>query len=226
MTQQRNKKIVFALIVAVLVITPVAIFSLSSFSAQINPRNDSYTSYVNFTIFPTSTSPLLPGSANLTAAINETNHDPSSITMNITPGLYCNSADDNMCIWLDLSIYGNLSSSLHPTGMELRANGSLGMFAYDYECHSNDNISNVSFDAEYLNAQQTCLRNTISLHNDTRFLFFGIGSPFYHFRYSSERMSISYKPPFNQTRVFTITLSLLGLQKPVFVEYRMVVTRT
>ncbi|MGC8515329.1 MAG: hypothetical protein ACP5OC_04240 [Thermoplasmata archaeon] len=109
--------------------------------------------------------------------------------------------------------------------MELRTNGSLGMSAYDYECHSNDNISNVSFGPTYLNAQQTCLRNMISLHNDTRFLFFGIGSPYYHFRYSSEQLIISYRPPFNQTHVFIITLSLLGLQKPVFVDYRMVVTK-
>ena len=59
----------------------------------------------------------------------------------------------------------------------------------------------------------------ISLENDSRFVFSGTGSQYYHFRYSGEGITISYAPPFNQTRVFNITLSLLGLQKPVYVHY-------
>jgi hypothetical protein len=225
--EKRSKKIMFiAVIAAIIVAVPTSFYFLSSYPITINPTNDCNTYYFNFTNFPNSASPLLVHPANLDATINETNHGPSNIAMNITGCISYASADDQMLICLYISFYGELSPSLHPTGMELRTNGSIGMSAVDYKCPFNNNISNVSFDYSYLNPQQTCLRNMISLQNDSRFLFFGTGSPCYHFRYSSEVLRITYAPPFNQTRVFNITLSLLGLQKPVYVEYRMVVTKT
>lgn len=128
-----------------LVAVPISFYELSSFQIPINPRNNCSVSYVNFTNFPDSRTPILVGPVNLETTINETNHGKSHIVMNITGCIYFVGVDDQMFIVLTISFYGDLSSSLHPTGLELRANGTRRMSAFDHKCPFNDNISNVSF---------------------------------------------------------------------------------
>ena len=233
--EKRSKKIMFvAVIAAIIVAVPISFYTLSSYQPPISVHNDCYVSYVNYSKDPYSTlEPIEVRTLYLTSSINETNHGTSSLTMNISSWLVDSGVDNKMIVHSNISFCGNISSSLHPTRMELKitgclVNGIIGIsiddlpLPYAYNGHS----SNVSLEGSYYNRSGRCNYDVFSLHNSSLFSFFGNHSPFFHFKYSQEIVQICYAPPFNQTHILTFTLSLLGLQKPVYVEYRMAVTKT
>lgn len=222
----------FAVIAVIIVAVPISFFSLFYYQPPISVHNDCYVSYVNYSKSPCSNSAIYVSRLYLTSLINETNHGTSSLTMSITSWLLQLGFENKMCIHSEISFCGNLSSSLHPTGAELKitgclVNGTIGLsinnlpLPYGYNGHS----SNVSLDGTYYNRSGTCNYDRFSLHNNSLFPFFGSHSPFFHFRYSKTILMICYALPFNRTHILTFTLVLFGLHKPVYVEYRMAVTK-
>ena len=225
--------IMFAVIAVIIVAVPISFYSLSSYQTPISVHNDCYVSYVNYSKSPTNgDDPIEVGTLYLTSLIDETNHPTSSLTMNITSYiLQCCLDTKETIIHSNVSFCGNLSSSLHPTTMKLKitgcmVNGTIGMAITNWPYSYNGHSSNISLDGSYYNSSGTCVYDTLSLDNFSNFPFFGSHSPFFHFKYSQENVQICYAPPFNQTHILTFKLSIFGLQKPVYLEYRMVVTKT
>jgi hypothetical protein len=229
MLQKRSRKVAFAVAVAVIVISPIAYLSVWYSQPQIKVSNDSFAYYLNYSSCPGSLDPIIMGSFHMKTVINETNHGASSLSMNVTPALFFLSEGCTLkaVIVSNVSFCGSFSSSLHPSGMKLLINSSSVMSGFDSpRPFDPPTASNVTVESYRYNIPQTYICNWVSFENDSRFTFFGHKTPYFHFQYNFEFLKICFAPPFNQSHVFTITLSLLGLQKPVYVEYMLEVVRT